>query len=82
MTTTVKPAKKVSLKSFGLRSKQDLVGRFVRVRWDDIGCTDELVLNITERGSIDLFSLQWDACRQAEFDQIVIVGPRLTAPKF
>lgn len=69
-----------------IRITNDLVGRFVRIRFDDIGQVDALVASVDIENKFRslraFFPSDCSYSGTITEDQIVAIGPRLTVPKF
>lgn len=64
-----------------MKINKDLIGKFVRVRFDDIGIRDAICIHVDS--SYKQFTVFIDGDKQTiENDQLVKVGPRINVPKF
>jgi hypothetical protein len=65
------------------RFKKSDVGRWVRVRWNDVGVRDELVVDVENDGrTARTLEAGGDQTNHAEHDQVVTFGPCVVVPVF
>jgi len=74
----IKTSKKIKI-------TKDLIGRFVRVHYTDIGCADGICTDVrigSKCRTFSFFGVDGASGKSIEEDQLIAIGPRIEIPIF
>lgn len=72
------------VKTKALKITKDLIGRYVRISFTDVGCVDGICVDVNSKDkTLSFFSpIDNTIDEWAEIGQLVEIGPYLEIPKF